>query len=109
MAENFPKAMANTKAQIQEAQRTQSRIHVRKFIPRHIIFKLQKTKGKEKILKEEKHVTYRGMRPVLLPGKFHGQRSLVGYSPWGCKESDTTERLHFHFFFRNHASSKRVE
>ena len=23
--------------------------------------------------------------PVLLPGKFHGQRSLVGYSPWGCK------------------------
>ena len=33
--------------------------------------------------------------PVLLPGKFHGQRSLVGYSPWGCKELDTTERLHF--------------
>ena len=31
--------------------------------------------------------------PVLLPGKFHGQRSLAGYSPWGCKESDTTERL----------------
>ena len=35
--------------------------------------------------------------PVLLPGKFHGLRSLVGYSPWGCKESDTTERLHFRF------------
>ena len=35
--------------------------------------------------------------PVLLPGKFHGWRSLVGYSPWGRKESDTTERLHFHF------------
>jgi len=33
--------------------------------------------------------------PGLLPGKFHGWRSLVGYSPWGCKESDTTERLHF--------------
>ena len=33
--------------------------------------------------------------PVLLPGKSHGQRSLVGYSPWGLKESDTTERLHF--------------
>ena len=32
----------------------------------------------------------------LLPGKSHGQRSLVGYSPWGRKESDTTERLHFH-------------
>ena len=31
--------------------------------------------------------------PGLLPGKPHGQRSLVGYSPWGHKESDTTERL----------------
>ena len=35
--------------------------------------------------------------PVLLPGKSHGRRSLVGCSPWGRKESDTTERLHFHF------------
>ena len=35
--------------------------------------------------------------PVLLPGKSHGQRSLVGCSPWGCEESDTTEWLHFHF------------
>ena len=35
--------------------------------------------------------------PVLLPGKSHGRRSLVGCSPWGCKESDTTERLHLHF------------
>ena len=35
--------------------------------------------------------------PVLLPGKSHGQRSLVGYGPWGREESDTTERLHFHF------------
>jgi len=35
--------------------------------------------------------------PVLLPGKSHGQRSLVGYSPWGRKESDMTEPLHFHF------------
>ena len=35
--------------------------------------------------------------PVLLPGKSHGQRSLVGCSPWGRWESDTTERLHFHF------------
>ena len=34
---------------------------------------------------------------VLLFGKANGQRSLVGYSPQGCKESDTTERLHFHF------------
>ena len=29
--------------------------------------------------------------PAFLPGKFHGQRSLVGYSPWGVKESDMTE------------------
>ena len=33
---------------------------------------------------------------VLLHGKFHGQRSLVGYSPRGCKESDMTEQLHLH-------------
>ena len=35
--------------------------------------------------------------PVLLPRKSHGWRSLVGCSPWGRKESDRTERLHFHF------------
>ena len=35
--------------------------------------------------------------PVLLPGKSHERRSLVGCSPWGRDESDTTERLHFHF------------
>ena len=35
--------------------------------------------------------------PVLSPGKFHGRRSLVGCSPWGCYESDTTELLLFHF------------
>ena len=35
--------------------------------------------------------------PVLLPGKSHGRRSLVGCSPWGRTESYTTERLHFHF------------
>ena len=35
--------------------------------------------------------------PVLLPGKSHGQRSLVGCRPWGLEESDTTEQLHFHF------------
>ena len=34
---------------------------------------------------------------VLLPGEFHGWRSLVGYSPWGHEELDMTERLHFHF------------
>ena len=35
--------------------------------------------------------------PVLLPGDSHGWRSLVGCSPWGREESDTAERLHFHF------------
>ena len=35
--------------------------------------------------------------PVLLPGKSHGRRRLVGCSPWGCEESDMTERIHFHF------------
>ena len=35
--------------------------------------------------------------PVLLPGKFHGWRSLVGCNPWGREESDMTEGLHFHF------------
>ena len=35
--------------------------------------------------------------PVLLPGKSHGRRRLVGCSPWGCQESDMTERLHFDF------------
>ena len=35
--------------------------------------------------------------PVLLAGKSHGRRRLVGCSPWGREKSDTTERLHFHF------------
>ena len=32
--------------------------------------------------------------PVFLPGESHGWSSLIGYSPWGCKESDMTERVH---------------
>ena len=42
--------------------------------------------------------------PVFLPGESHGRRSLVGYSPRGRKESDTTERLQFHF----HGTNLRV-
>ena len=42
--------------------------------------------------------------PVLLPGKSHGGRNLVGCSPWGSEELDTTERLHFHF----HALEKEM-
>ena len=44
--------------------------------------------------------------PVLLPGKSHGQRSLVGCSPWGRKESDMTEWLTFTFHF--HALKKEM-
>ena len=40
----------------------------------------------EDLLEEAKQPT-----PVFLSGEFHGQRSLAGYSPWGHKESDTTE------------------
>ena len=48
--------------------------------------------GQEDPLEKEMATT-----PVLLPEKFHGLRSLVGYSPWGRKESDMTEQLHFFF------------
>ena len=41
--------------------------------------------------------------PEFLPGKSHGQRGLEGYSPWGLKESDTTERLikHAHIYLKS--------
>ena len=45
--------------------------------------------------------------PVFLPGEFHRQRSLVGFSPWGCKESDMTEQLsltHFTTHMKNNYS-----
>ena len=45
-----------------------------------------------KVRRRQRHPT-----PVLLPGKSRGRRNLVGCSPWGHEESDTTERLHFHF------------
>ena len=38
------------------------------------------------------------LTPVFLPEKSHGQRSLMGYSPWGCKESDTSEHIHKHIY-----------
>ena len=41
-----------------------------------------------------------------LAWKSHGRRSLVGCSPWGCQESDTTEPFHFHFYF--HALEKEM-
>ena len=51
-------------------------------------------KATELIQRRQWHLT-----PVLLPGKSHGRRSLVGCSPWGRQVLDTTERLHFHFSF----------
>ena len=43
------------------------------------------------------HARMKDPTPVLLPGKSHGRKSLVGCSPWGREKSDTTERLDFHF------------
>ena len=50
--------------------------------------------SKEKVRRRQWHPT-----PVLLPGKSYGQRSLVGCSPWGCEESDTTDDFTFIFHF----------
>ena len=47
--------------------------------------------------------------PVPLPGKSHGLRSLVGYSPWGLKESDTTERLYLLTYLNESANSLKFE
>ena len=53
------------------------------------------------------------LTPVFLPGEFHGQRSLAGYSPWGCKELDITEQLTlslslFHAVVRNNPKRSHV-
>ena len=52
----------------------------------------------------------RGMatHPIFLPGEFHGQRSLLGYSGWGCKELEMTEQLthtHSHTHIQNWKSN----
>ena len=46
--------------------------------------------------------------PVFLPGKSHGPRGLVGCSPWGREELDTTERLHFHALEKEMATHSSV-
>ena len=43
---------------------------------------------------------------VFLPGEFHGQMSLEDYSPWGCKELDTTEGIHTHTHTHTHARAR---
>ena len=68
-----------------------SRIHVCVCVCTHMCFP-----GSERSWRRQWHPT-----PVLLPGKSHGRRSLVGYSPWGRNESDTTEQLRFHFMLRH--------
>ena len=57
-----------------------------------VIFFLTNSGSSEKRQRRQWHPTL-----VLLPGESHGRKSLVGCSPWGCEESDTIERLHFHF------------
>ena len=56
------------------------------YVLKHLVLPFQEALG---------YSSCRHLHKILLPGKFHGLRSLVGYSPWGRKESDTTERLHF--------------
>ena len=61
--------------------------------------------GQDDSLEEEMATT-----PVFLPGKFHGQRSLAGYSPWGCKELNMTEQLstaqYAHGYMARHFSQR---
>jgi len=52
--------------------------------------------GQEALLERKRQST-----PVFFPGESYGWRSLVGYSPWGRRESDMTEGLHFLFTFRS--------
>ena len=62
--------------------------------------KLQElVKDREALQRRQWHPT-----PVILPGKSHGRRRLVGCSPWGLEELDMTERLYFHF----HALEKEM-
>ena len=61
-----------------------------------------------KILRDDAVKTQWHPTPVLLPGKSRGWRSLVGCSPWGRGELDTTERLHFHSLEKEMASHSIV-
>ena len=64
---------------------------------RNLFKKIRDAKGTfHAKMSTNKEQEWYGPTPVFLPGKSYGRRSLVGYSPQGRKESDTTERLHFH-------------
>ena len=52
---------------------------------------MQETQIQEDLLDKGRATLVEYCTPVFLPGEFHGQRSQVGYSPWGPKESETTE------------------
>ena len=62
--------------------------------------------------RERREFLYRAIRGeykpmlVFLPGKFQGQRSLVGYSPWGHTELDKTEQLHFLFKYSSSTNTQ---
>lgn len=88
MAKNFTKVMADTKPQIQEAQRTPSIINAKKSTPRYILFKPQKTKERVKILKEARVGKGGGETPFLQRNKVKNYIGLL---------------------FRIHASKKRAE
>ena len=47
--------------------------------------------------------------PVFLPGKCHGQRSLAGYSSWGCKDSDMIEHTHAHTYTHTHTHTMKIQ
>ena len=69
-----------------------SHLHSRNLFSSVALFLKRKCKSSIYCQRRQCHPT-----PVLFPGKPHGRRSLVGCSPWGREESDTTERLHFQF------------
>ena len=66
--------------------------NIKKFDHRHKYIDKERVTDIKNTRRRRWHPT-----PVLLPGKSHGWRSLVGCSRWAREESDTTERLHFHF------------
>ena len=72
-----------------ERTQTHKRLHI-------VWFHLNEVFGIDQSIENERRRQWHPT-PVLLPGKSHGQGSLVGCSPWGRWESGMTEQLHFHF------------
>ena len=93
LAEHFPHVISIWSSQI-EAERLSKLLKVTQQARTGLIFKARSwyRAPKYSAWRTRWHPT-----PVLLPGKSHGRRSPVGCSPWGRKELNMTERLHFHF------------